>query len=134
MTINIATWTLTVTAILSLAGPVIAEETPEATKPTVVPLMTRDLPEYPGKEATLGTVEYLPGGASRPHRHGAHVFVYVLEGSYATQVAGGERKVLKPGETFYENPSDEHVVSANASDIEPVKILVFMLKDKTPPG
>jgi hypothetical protein len=48
MTINIATWTLTVTAILSLAGPVIAEETPEATKPTVVPLMTRDLPEYPG--------------------------------------------------------------------------------------
>jgi quercetin dioxygenase-like cupin family protein len=58
--------------------------------------------------------------------------VYVLEGSYATQVAGGERKLLKPGDTFHENPSDEHVVSENASATEPVKILVFMLKDKAP--
>jgi len=57
----------------------------------------------------------------------------VLEGTYATQVAGGERMILKPGEIFYENPSDEHIVSENASATEPVKILVFMLKDKDPP-
>ena len=95
-------------------------------------LITRDLPEYPGKEAVMLTVEYPPGAASPSHRHDAHVFVYVLEGRYATQVAGGERLVLGPGETFYENPSDEHVVSANASTTEPAKILVFMLKDKDP--
>lgn len=134
MKLNVATCALAVSAIAILAGPAVADETEGAARPTVVPLLARDLPEFPGKEATLATVEYLPGGGSRPHRHGAHVFVYVLEGSYATQVAGGERKVLKPGETFYENPSDEHVVSENASATEPVKILVFMLKDKAPSG
>ena len=134
MTTQFAIWALTVDAAMFSAGPAMAYEKPEAAKPTVVPLIARDLPEFPGKEATLATVEYLPGGASRPHRHGAHVFVYVLEGSYATQVAGGERKVLEPGETFYENPADEHVVSENASATEPVKILVFMLKDKAPSG
>jgi quercetin dioxygenase-like cupin family protein len=76
----------------------------------------------------------IPAGAgAKPHRHNSHVFVYVLAGSYATQVAGGERVVLRPGETFYELPSDEHVVSANASNTEPAKILVFMLKDKDAP-
>ena len=134
MTTQFAICALAVAAAVFSAGPAMADEKPEAAKPTVVPLIARDLPEFPGKEATLATVEYLPGGASRPHRHGAHVFVYVLEGSYATQVAGGERKVLEPGETFYENPADEHVVSENASATEPVKILVFMLKDKAPSG
>ena len=97
-----------------------------------VALINKDLPEFPGKEAVVSTVVYPPGAASPPHRHHAHVFVYVLEGRYATQVAGGERVVLEPGQTFYENPSDEHVVSENASKTEPVKILVFMLKDKEP--
>ncbi len=115
-----------------LAGPVAADTHDGAPGPVVAPLLVKDLPEFPGKEATMATVEYPPGGASHPHRHNAHVFVYVLEGRYATQVAGGERVVLEPGQTFYENPSDEHVVSENASATEPAKILVFMLKDKDP--
>jgi quercetin dioxygenase-like cupin family protein len=96
MTIKAAICALAMTAVVLSAGPTMADGNPEAAKPKVVPLLARDLPEFSGKEATLATVEYLPGGASRPHRHGAHVFVYVLEGSYATQVAGGERKVLCP--------------------------------------
>ena len=110
-----------------------AEENPAAAAAKAAPLMTKDLPEFPGKEAVMLTVEYPPGASSKPHRHHSHVFVYVLEGRYATQVAGGERVVLKAGETFYELPSDEHVVSANASDTEPAKILVFMLADKDAP-
>ena len=113
-----------------LAHDVLAQEKPSSAAGKVVPLMTKDLPEFPGKEAAMLTVEYPPGAGAKPHRHNSHVFVYVLEGSYATEVAGGERVVLRPGETFYELPSDEHVVSANASDTEPAKILVFMLKDK----
>lgn len=119
-------------ALALLAGEVVADSHDGAPGPNVVSLLAKDLPEFPGKEATMATVEYPPGGASHPHRHNAHVFVYVLEGRYATQVAGGERVVLEPGQTFYENPSDEHVVSANASTTEPVKILVVMLKDKEP--
>lgn len=119
---------------LGLLTPVLlAHADKPAAAAKLAPLMTKDLPEFPGKEAVMSTVEYPPGASSKPHRHNSHVFVYVLEGSYATQVAGGERVVLEAGGTFYELPSDEHVVSANASDTAPVKILVFMLKDKDPP-
>lgn len=129
MTLFLRTTTLT---LLAIAAPALAADAPAAAKPEVIPLLARDVPEFAGKEITVATVEYPPGGGSPPHRHHAHVVVYVLEGRYATQVAGGERLVLGPGQTFYENPSDEHVVSENASTTEPVKILVYMFKDKPP--
>ena len=79
------------------------------------------------------TVEYIPGGASLPHRHDAQVFVYVLEGNLRMQIAGSPEVTLKRGQTFYESPTDVHVVSANASKTEPAKILVFIVKDKDKP-
>jgi quercetin dioxygenase-like cupin family protein len=69
-----------------------------------------------------------PGQESSPHRHNAHVFVYVLEGQVNMQVAGGELVTLSPGEMFYENLNDIHAVSQNASTTEPVKFLVHMIK------
>ncbi len=133
MSLRIAICIFATTTLAALAGSAIALDAAEATKPTVVPLLAKDVPEFAGKEITVATVEYLPGGASASHRHHAHVVVYVLEGRYATQVAGGESVILKPGETFYELPADEHLVSANASDTAPAKILVFMLMDKDAP-
>jgi quercetin dioxygenase-like cupin family protein len=99
----------------------------------VTALMTRDLVGVPGKEVLMLTVEYLPGGASLPHRHDANVFVYVLEGSLMMQVEGGVPVTLRPGESFYENPTDIHVTSANASKTASAKILVFIVKDKGKP-
>ena len=78
-------------------------------------------------------VDYPPGVASAPHRHNAHTFVYVLEGSVVMQVEGGRRIMLRQGQTFYENPDDIHVVSMNASMIEPAKILVFFVKREGAP-
>lgn len=101
--------------------------------PIVTPLVTRELPDLANKEVRLLTVEYLPGGASLPHRHDAHVFVYVLEGTLRMQVDGGEPVTLGPGETFYEDPQAVHRVSANASDTEPAKLLVFIVKDRDKP-
>ena len=117
-----------------LALSILAQENASPATVKAVPLMTKDLPEFPGKEAVMLTVDIPPGGSSKPHRHNAHVFVYVLEGSYATQVTGGARVVLHAGETFYERPTDEHLVSANGSDTAPAKILVFMLTDKAAPA
>jgi quercetin dioxygenase-like cupin family protein len=99
----------------------------------VKPLVTRDLAGIPGKEVVMLTVEYLPGGASLPHRHDANVFVYVLEGSMIMQVKGKEPVTLKAGDTFYEGPDDIHETSANASKTEPAKFLVFIVKDKGVP-
>jgi len=98
----------------------------------VAPLITRDLVGMPGKEVTVETVEYPPGGKSPPHSHHAQVFVYVLEGSLRMQVQGSPLVTLVPGATFYESPDDLHVVSENASASKPAKFLVVMVKDKAP--
>ncbi len=99
----------------------------------VTPLMSKDLTEVPGKEVLMITVEKAPGGADPIHRHNAHGFIYVLEGSIVMQVEGGKEVTLTPGQTFYEGPSDVHVVGRNASSTKPVKFLVFLVKDKGAP-
>jgi quercetin dioxygenase-like cupin family protein len=94
----------------------------------VTPLMTKALPEFPGKEVLMITVDYPPGSVDPVHRHDAHAFVYVLEGSIIMQVKGGKEVTLKPGQTFYEGPNDVHVVGKNASKTEPAKFLVVFVK------
>ncbi len=93
-------------------------------------LFQTDLPDIEGREAVVLEVVYPPGVASSSHRHNAHTFVYVLEGSVVMAVAGGEEKTLVAGETFYESPHDIHSVSRNASDTEPAKILVVFIKNE----
>jgi quercetin dioxygenase-like cupin family protein len=100
----------------------------------VTPLMTKELAGLPGKEGVMLTVEYPPGASSSKHRHNAHTFVYVLEGSIVMQVEGGKAVTLGPGQTYYESPDDIHTVSKNASDSRPAKFLVFFVKDKGAPA
>ena len=99
----------------------------------VTPLMSKNLPDFPGKEGLMITVEYPPGAQDPIHRHNAHTFVYVLEGSIIMQVKGGEPVTLTPGQTFYEGPNDIHVVGRNASTTKPAKFIVFLVKDKDAP-
>ena len=99
----------------------------------VTPLLSKDLTDFPGKEGLMIRVEYPPGGSDPIHRHNAHAFVYVLEGSIVMQVRGGKEVTLTPGQTFYEGPSDVHVVGRNASQTKPAKFVVFLVKDKGAP-
>lgn len=94
-------------------------------------LMTRELIGMPNKEVMMETVVYAPGGKSPPHRHNAQVFVYGLEGSLRMQVQGSPVVKVGPGDTFYEGPDDVHVLSENASQTQPAKFLVVMVKDKS---
>ncbi len=96
----------------------------------ITPLLEQPLPMRDSAVASMVTVEYAPGAGTPPHTHPADTFVYVLEGAVEMQVAGGALKVLKQGETFYEKPSDRHVVSRNASKTERAKFLVMFVKDK----
>ena len=100
----------------------------------VTPVMTKELTGIPGKEATIVTVEYPPGGTSNAHRHNAHTFVYVLEGSIVMQVKGGPEVTLGPGQSFYESPDDIHTVSRNASKTQPAKFLVVFVKQQGAPA
>jgi quercetin dioxygenase-like cupin family protein len=105
-----------------------------AQQPKVTSLMSKDLTENPGKEVLVITVEHAPGGSSAVHRHNAHAFVYVLEGSVVMQLKGGQQVTLTPGQTFYEGPDDVHVVDRNASTTQPAKFLAFLIKDKGAPA
>ena len=99
----------------------------------VTELMSKDLTNLPGKEALMITVEYPPGNIDPIHRHNAHAFVYVLEGTIVMQVRGGKEVTLTPGQTFYEGPENVHVVGRNASKTKPAKFVVFFVKDKGAP-
>jgi quercetin dioxygenase-like cupin family protein len=105
-----------------------------AQPPKVTALMSKDLPESPGREILMITVEHAPGGSSPSHRHNAHAVVYVLEGSVVMQVKGGQQATLTEGQTFYEGPNDVHVIDRNASSTKPAKFVVFIVKDKGAPA
>ncbi|PCI75347.1 MAG: cupin [SAR86 cluster bacterium] len=93
------------------------------------PPVTVVIPDLPAnQEMLILEINLEPGQESSPHRHTAHVFVYVLEGKVNMQVAGEEMVTLSPGEMFYENPGNIHTVSQNASDTETAKFLVHMLR------
>jgi len=117
--------------LLLAAGTAGAQQVPPEAH--VTPLMTKALADYPGKEAVVITVDYLPGGESPVHRHNAHAFVYVLEGSIVMGLRGGKSVTLTPGQTFYEGPDDIHTVSRNASLTEPARFLVMLLKNRDEP-
>ena len=110
-----------------IAGALIAQDA------QVTPLLSKDLADFPGKEGLMITVVYPPGASDPIHRHNAHAFVYVLEGSIVMQVKGGKEVTLTPGQSFYEGPNDIHVVGRNASTTKPAKFVVFLVKNKDAP-
>ena len=118
---------------LILALACLASSTLLAQEAKVAELTSKDLANLPGKEGVMITVEYPPGSSDPIHRHNAHAFVYVLEGSIVMQVRGGKEVTLTPGQTFYEGPDDVHVVGRNVSKTKPAKFVVFLVKDKGAP-
>ena len=110
-----------------IAGTLMAQEA------KVTSLMSKDLKDFPGKEGLLITVEYPPGATDPIHRHNAHAFVYVLEGSIVMQLKGGKEVTLTPGQTFYEGPDDVHIVGRSADKTKQAKFIVFLVKDNGAP-
>jgi quercetin dioxygenase-like cupin family protein len=111
----------------------VAQDAKVAPEAKVTQLLSKDLTNLPGEEGLMIAVEYPPGSVDPVHRHNAHSFVYVLEGSAVMQLRGGKQVTLTPGQTFYEGPNDVHIVGRNASDTKPAKLLVFLVKDKGAP-
>lgn|GEM_PF-108571 len=121
--------------LLGVVGSVfVAQHLSAAPAPIVSAIMTKELAGIPGKEATMLSVVFPPGGVDPIHRHNAHAFVYVLEGSIVMGVKGGKEVTLQPGQTFYEGPDDLHTVGRNASSTKPAKFLAVLIKDKGVPA
>lgn len=124
------TLTIAMIALLSIAASSVRAQQP----PEVTLIMSKILTDFPGKEVLVLLVKYPPGGADPIHRHNAHAFVYVLEGSIVMQVRGGEPVTLTKGQTFYEGPDHIHVVGRNASTVKPAKFVVFLIKAEGTPA
>src|SRR5258708_32206659 len=126
---------VSVVVLCLMTGTLMAQQpaASQAPQASVTPLTSKDLPDFPGKEVLMITVDYPPGSSDPIHRHNAHAFVYVLEGSIIMQVKGGKAVTLTPGQTFCEGPDDIHVVGRNASSTKPAKFVVFLVKDKGAP-
>jgi quercetin dioxygenase-like cupin family protein len=89
------------------------------------------LPNVPGKSMRGVLVEYGPGGSNPAHTHPKSAFIYatVLEGAIKSQVNDGPVTTYRAGESWSENPGDRHLVSANASDTEPARLLAVFVLD-----
>jgi len=100
---------------LILALACLMSSTLVAQEAKVTPLLSKDLTEFPGKEGLMITVQYPPGSKDPVHRHNAHGFIYVLEGSIVMQVRGGKEVTLTPGQTFYEGPWSFYILFSATS-------------------
>ena len=97
---------------------------------TATPVLSQALPNVPGKTLTAVVVKYPPGGKSPKHHHSGSVFAYVLSGAIRSQVSDqGPARVYKAGESFFEPPGSEHLISENASDTESASLLAVFVAD-----
>jgi quercetin dioxygenase-like cupin family protein len=96
----------------------------------VKPLCVEKLANAHGKNLTVVTVNYAPGGKSAKHHHAGSVFAYVLSGAIRSEnSATGPVKVYKAGESLFEPPGSKHLVIENASATEPVSLLAVFIAD-----
>ena len=86
------------------------------------PILTQALTDLPGKEVLMLTVSYPPGGQPRPSAQCPCICIRD-RGSVEMQVKDGPPVTLTVGQTFYESPSEVHLVSRNASNSQPAKFM-----------
>ena len=118
-----------VMAVVLLAGATSRADSQEVGA-EVKPVSVEKLGNVPGKSLTAIVVNYAPGGKSGKHHHAGSVFAYVLSGAIRSEnSATGPVKVYKTGESFFEPPGSEHLVSENASATEPASLLAVFIAD-----
>ncbi|RQQ42715.1 cupin domain-containing protein [Burkholderia stagnalis] len=122
-----------VLALLVSSLLIVVQPATAAPQAKVTSLTTEPLPEYPGKEVEMIVVEYPPGSVDPVHRHDAHAFVYVLDGSIVMGLNNGKEVTLHAGDTLHEGPEDVHTVGRNASRTKPAKFVVLLIKNKGAP-
>lgn len=101
-----------------------------ASPPQVNVLLQQAIPNAEGKTFTSQIVDFPPGAAAPPHRHGqAFVYAYVLQGDVRSQVDDQPATTYHQGENWYEQPGAHHVVAANPSTTERAKLLVVYVSN-----
>ena len=121
---------VTMNAILDVAAPLCATAAEGSPLDKVEVIASYPLPNVAGKRVTIVRVTYGPGGFSRPHRHAGSVTAYVTKGQIRSQLGGGPVETFAVGQTFFEPPGSTHMVSANASNVEPAELVAVFVADE----
>ncbi len=124
---------LTMAAMVVLTSVTTSMAAQKAHNSKITVVFDQPLPNVPGKSMRGVVVEYGPGGFNPSHTHAKSAFIYatVLEGEIKSKVNGGPTEVFKAGDNWVEKPGDHHLVSANASDTKPAKLLAVFVVDTT---
>ena len=98
---------------------------------TIKTNFSHPISNIPGKSLVAVEVSYPPGGASAAHHHSdsAFIYAYVVSGQIASQVEGQPEHTYRAGECWYETPGALHLISRNASNTEPAKLLAVFVVD-----
>ena len=115
--------------LLAAAAPRLLAHEVSSGEGTTTPLVRQALPDAPGKQLVMAVVSYAPGQSSAPHRHPGSVMAYVLEGEVISQLEGQPPITYRAGQSWYEPPRVPHLVSKNASNTAPAKLLAVLLMD-----
>jgi quercetin dioxygenase-like cupin family protein len=116
--------------VVSLTVGLAQAASPPTERVTETPGLRQPLPNVPGKWLSSVLVDYPPGAASAPHRHGdASVYAYVLAGAIRSQVDDGPVRIYRAGDSWFEPPGTYHAVSENASATEPARLLAVFVAD-----
>jgi quercetin dioxygenase-like cupin family protein len=97
---------------------------------TLTPLLQQALPNVPGKTFTSAVVDFPPGAAATPHRHGeAFLYAYVLEGTVRSKLDDKPVSTYRQGENWVEQPGAHHLVTENTSQTERARLLVVFVSN-----
>jgi quercetin dioxygenase-like cupin family protein len=113
---------------ISIPGPVSAHDSEGQ---TITQNFEAAIPNIRGKSLIALEVDYAPGAASAPHTHAksAFIYAYVISGAIESKVNDGETRIYHAGESWSELPGAVHLISRNASKIEPAKLLAVFILD-----
>jgi quercetin dioxygenase-like cupin family protein len=125
------TWPTALNAVSAMAGPLCMTGSAAGSPANKVELISSEaLPNVPGKRVTIVRVTYGPGGFTPPHRHSGSVTAYITRGEIRSQLGGGPLETFTVGQSLFEPPGSTHVVSANASNIEPAELIAVFVADE----
>jgi quercetin dioxygenase-like cupin family protein len=98
---------------------------------TVTQVANEPISNLPGKRLVSVIVDYPPGAKSAPHKHAgsAFIYAYVISGRIRSAVDDQPARVYGVGEGWFEKPGAHHVVSENASETQPARLLAIFIVD-----
>ena len=89
------------------------------------------LPDLPGKRLVAVNLEFDPKAPRhfKAHRHPGSVYVYITRGTVRLGIEGQTARLVHTGESFFELPGSEHLVSENASATQSASLLAVFVAD-----